>query len=35
MSQCAKAEIQAKPLCGQALVNTGWTNYKIQSVLNS
>jgi hypothetical protein len=30
----AAAEIDAKPLYGWVLVNTGWSNYKIQSVLN-
>jgi hypothetical protein len=33
LGQSAVAEIQAKPLCGRILVNTGWINYKIQSVL--
>jgi hypothetical protein len=31
LGQSAMAEIQAKPLCRRLLVNTGWTNYKIQS----
>jgi len=33
LGQCSKAEIQAGPLWRWLLVNTGWTNYKIQSVL--
>jgi len=32
LGQCSKAEIQAGPLWRWLLVNTGWTNYKIQSV---
>ena len=28
--QSVWAQIQAKPLCGRALVYTGWNNYKIQ-----
>ena len=34
LGQSAAAEIHTKRLCGWVLVNTGWTNYKIQSVLN-
>jgi len=35
LGQCSKAEIQAGPLWRWLLVNTGWTNYKIQSVLSA